>query len=167
MAKCKKLLAILLTLAMIVGMLPMSAIMTSAAIDKECVRTFNEDFEDPTAAAENFTTLQLNDTAKTPTAAEVVEEEANNYFKPTLSSTETGYIDYISAIKDGTPTTASFKIYNPANTGSYTAPGRIATYYNPSTGEQIAETPCCTQEEVDAAIAAAKAIGRDRPLRYE
>ena len=29
--------------------------------------------------------------------------------------------------------------------------------YNPSTGEQIAETPCCTKEEVEAAIAAAKA----------
>lgn len=29
--------------------------------------------------------------------------------------------------------------------------------YNPSTGCQIAETPCCTSEEVEAAIAAAKA----------
>ncbi len=28
--------------------------------------------------------------------------------------------------------------------------------FNPSTGEQIAETPCCTVEEVEAAIAAAK-----------
>ena len=29
--------------------------------------------------------------------------------------------------------------------------------YNPSTGEVIAETPCCTSEEVEAAIASAKA----------
>lgn len=29
--------------------------------------------------------------------------------------------------------------------------------YDPSTGEQIAETPCCTKEEVEAAIEAAKA----------
>ena len=29
--------------------------------------------------------------------------------------------------------------------------------YNPSTGEEIAKVPCCTQEEVNAAIAAAKA----------
>ena len=29
--------------------------------------------------------------------------------------------------------------------------------YNPSTGDVIAETPCCTADEVEAAIAAAKA----------
>ena len=29
--------------------------------------------------------------------------------------------------------------------------------YNPSTGEVIAQTPCCTVEEVEAAITAAKA----------
>ncbi|MBR4079855.1 MAG: aldehyde dehydrogenase family protein, partial [Christensenellaceae bacterium] len=34
---------------------------------------------------------------------------------------------------------------------------RYMPVYNPSLGEQIAETPCCTQEEVEAAIAAAKA----------
>ena len=28
--------------------------------------------------------------------------------------------------------------------------------YNPSTGEIIAKAPCCTQEEVESAIAAAK-----------
>ena len=33
---------------------------------------------------------------------------------------------------------------------------RYMPIYNPSTGEQIAETPCCTEEEVNAAIAAAK-----------
>ena len=39
--------------------------------------------------------------------------------------------------------------------------------YNPSTGEQIAETPCCTVDEVNAAIAAAKAAfpaWRDTPV---
>ncbi len=33
--------------------------------------------------------------------------------------------------------------------------------YNPSTGEIIAETPCCTVEEVEAAVAAAKAAFPD------
>lgn len=33
---------------------------------------------------------------------------------------------------------------------------RYMPIYNPSTGEQIAETPCCTEEEVNAAIEAAK-----------
>ncbi len=39
--------------------------------------------------------------------------------------------------------------------------------YNPSTGEVIAETPCCTVDEVNAAIAAAKAAfpaWRDTPV---
>ena len=39
--------------------------------------------------------------------------------------------------------------------------------YNPSTGEIQAEAPCCTQEEVDAAVAAAKAAfpaWRDTPV---
>jgi malonate-semialdehyde dehydrogenase (acetylating)/methylmalonate-semialdehyde dehydrogenase len=38
--------------------------------------------------------------------------------------------------------------------------------YDPSTGEQIAETPCCTREEVEAAVAAAQAAfpaWRDTP----
>jgi malonate-semialdehyde dehydrogenase (acetylating)/methylmalonate-semialdehyde dehydrogenase len=34
---------------------------------------------------------------------------------------------------------------------------RYMPIFNPSTGEQIAETPCCTKEEVESAIAAAKA----------
>lgn len=34
---------------------------------------------------------------------------------------------------------------------------KFNTVYDPSTGEEIAKVPCCTQEEVDAAIAAAKA----------
>lgn len=33
---------------------------------------------------------------------------------------------------------------------------RYMPIYNPSTGEQIAETPCCTEEGINAAIAAAK-----------
>lgn len=34
---------------------------------------------------------------------------------------------------------------------------KFNTVYDPSTGEEIAKVPCCTQEEVDAAIAAANA----------
>lgn len=33
--------------------------------------------------------------------------------------------------------------------------GKFMPVMNPSTGEQIAEAPCCTQDEVDAAVAAA------------
>ena len=34
---------------------------------------------------------------------------------------------------------------------------KFNTIYNPSTGEAIAQVPCCTREEVEQAIAAAKA----------
>lgn len=48
-----------------------------------------------------------------------------------------------------------------------TVSGKYMPVYNPSTGEQIAEAPCCTAEEVDAAVAAAKAAFRswaDTPI---
>ena len=38
-----------------------------------------------------------------------------------------------------------------------TASGKYMPVYNPSTGQQIAEAPCCTADEVSAAVAAAKA----------
>lgn len=50
----------------------------------------------------------------------------------------------------------------PSETEKYTA------IFDPSTGEQIAELPCCTKSEVEAAIAAAKAAfpgWRDTPVR--
>jgi malonate-semialdehyde dehydrogenase (acetylating)/methylmalonate-semialdehyde dehydrogenase len=43
---------------------------------------------------------------------------------------------------------------------------KYMTIYDPSTGETIAQTPCCTREEVEAAISAAKAAfpaWRDTP----
>ena len=46
--------------------------------------------------------------------------------------------------------------------------GKFNTIYNPSTGEEIAKVPCCTKEEVESAIAAAKAAypaWRDTPVR--
>ena len=45
---------------------------------------------------------------------------------------------------------------------------KFNTIYNPSTGEAIAQVPCCTQDEVLSAIAAAKAAypaWRDTPVR--
>lgn len=45
---------------------------------------------------------------------------------------------------------------------------KFNTVYDPSTGEEIAKVPCCTQEEVDTAIAAAKAAfpsWRNTPVR--
>ena len=36
---------------------------------------------------------------------------------------------------------------------------KFNTIYNPSTGEAIAQVPCCTKEEVEQAIACAKAAG--------
>ena len=36
-----------------------------------------------------------------------------------------------------------------------TASGKYMPIYNPSTGQQIAEAPCCTADEVNAAVAAA------------
>jgi len=45
--------------------------------------------------------------------------------------------------------------------------GTFMPVMNPSTGEQIAEAPCCTQEEVDSAVAAAARAypkWRDTPL---
>ncbi|MDR2946360.1 MAG: aldehyde dehydrogenase family protein, partial [Candidatus Adiutrix sp.] len=38
-----------------------------------------------------------------------------------------------------------------------TASGRYAPVMNPSTGQQIAQTPICTQDEAEAAVAAARA----------
>jgi malonate-semialdehyde dehydrogenase (acetylating)/methylmalonate-semialdehyde dehydrogenase len=38
-----------------------------------------------------------------------------------------------------------------------TTSGKYMPVYNPSTGQQIAEAPCCTAEEVRAAVAAARA----------
>ena len=43
---------------------------------------------------------------------------------------------------------------------------KFNTIYNPSTGEAIAQVPCCTKEEVEQAIACAKAAypaWRDTP----
>ncbi|MDR2313444.1 MAG: aldehyde dehydrogenase family protein, partial [Spirochaetaceae bacterium] len=37
------------------------------------------------------------------------------------------------------------------------ASGKYMDIYDPSTGEVIAQTPCCTKGEVESAIAAAKA----------
>ena len=34
---------------------------------------------------------------------------------------------------------------------------KFNTIYNPSTGEVLAKVPCCTKDEVEQAIAAAKA----------
>ncbi|MBQ3816137.1 MAG: aldehyde dehydrogenase family protein, partial [Clostridia bacterium] len=45
---------------------------------------------------------------------------------------------------------------------------KFNTIYDPSTGHEIAKVPCCTREEVEAAIAAAKAAypaWRDTPVR--
>ena len=45
---------------------------------------------------------------------------------------------------------------------------KFNTIYNPSTGEAIAQVPCCTKEEVEQAIACAKAAypaWRDTPVR--
>lgn len=45
--------------------------------------------------------------------------------------------------------------------------GKYMPVMNPSTGEVIAETPCCTQEEVDSAVAAAAhayPLWRDTPI---
>jgi len=39
--------------------------------------------------------------------------------------------------------------------------GKYMPIYNPSKGEIIAETPCCTVEEVNEAVAAAKAAFPD------
>ena len=45
---------------------------------------------------------------------------------------------------------------------------KFNTIYNPSTGEVLAKVPCCTKDEVEQAIAAAKAAfpaWKDTPVR--
>ena len=54
---------------------------------------------------------------------------------------------------------AEIKVMKPFINGEFieSKSEKFNTIYDPSTGHEIAKVPCCTKEEVESAIAAAKA----------
>ena len=128
MAKCKKLLAILLTLAMIVGMLPMSAIMTSAVIESNYTAVFTENFENAEEAAKIWQDEMVAGTAAAPSAASTIE---NGMLKSAAASSPINAITTISGEywdSENLISHVSFDFVVPSGLYSWNSAGPILFY---------------------------------------
>ena len=150
MAKGKKLLAILLTLAMIVGMLPMSAIMTSAVIESNYTAVFTENFENAEEAAKIWQDEMIGGTATAPSVASTIE---NGMLKSAASSATTHAITTISDEywdSENLISHVSFDFVVPSGLYSWNSAGPIL-FYDPvskvGAGVEVAANKVVTDAE--------------------